>query len=230
MPYTDEEEAGGRNREWIFAEYETDPLGVRTKVPGTGIEVDKAARYEIPNRGLNRVDQRYALDPVELQARRSARAVAELGDSLCIRENGGRVEVVSKSENRYSVSGPDQDDDCKCPDFFRLRESYPAEPLVCKHILIARLAEAARDPFFLDVGVLWIAEQLGVAYQTVQQACRKGVCIATKIKRTWVVTSDDADAFITAYRANMYDPDFMAQFQATVKVLMSNPSGKRPGG
>lgn len=226
MPYTPGEEPGKVNREWIFAEYATDSLGVRRKVPGTGVEVDRVTRAVIPNRGFNRPDQRYELDPGEIRSRRAARALAEKDDCLAIRMDGGRVEVVSASENRYDVSGPDQDDFCACPDFLRLGASYPGEGIVCKHILIARIKEAERDPLPLDVGVLYIAEQIGIAFQTVQQACRKGICIASKIKRTWVITPDDADTFITLYRTNMHDPDFMAQFRETVTALMSNPSGR----
>lgn len=225
MPYTPGEETGGRNREWIFAEYETDSLGVRTKVPGTGVEVDKKSRAVIPNRGLNRPDQRYELDPTEIADRRAARAVAEVGDCLAIRMDEGHVEVVSASENRYDVSGPDQDNYCACPDFRRLQLSYPGAGLVCKHILIARLKEAERFPDPLDVGVLWIAERLGVQYRVVQVACQKGVCAATKQKRTWVITEGDALAFIDLYRLKMYDPDFMSSLGAVLSVLVTNPKG-----
>jgi len=221
MPWIPGEEEGKTNREWIFAEYATDSLGVRTKVPGTGIEVDRKTRAEIPNRGLNRIDSRYALDPTELQSRRSARAVAEAGDCLAVRMDGGRVEVVSASENRYDVNGPSQEDYCACPDFWRLRQSYPDEPLVCKHILIARIKEAERDPDPLDVGVLYVAEQLGVSYKTVQQACRQGICPATKIKRTWVITPSDGDAFIALYRSKMYDPDFMDWYPGVERILFA---------
>lgn len=225
MPYTPGEEPGGRNREWIFAEYATDPDGRRSKVPGTGVEVDKKSRAVIPNRGRNRPDQRYSLDFTELVARRAARAVEEEPESLALRMDGGRVEVVSASENRYDVNGPDQANYCACPDFERQVLSYPHEDWVCKHILIARLKEAAIYPLPLPVGVLWVAEQLGVAFQTVQQACRSHLCVATKVKRTWVIQPADADAFIAEYRTRMVDPDFMDKWLAIAETLLSNPKG-----
>lgn len=221
MPYTPGEEQGAHNREWVFAEYATNPDGSRTKVPGTGIQRDTRSGAEISARTFNRPDQRYSLPIDEIRNRRGVRAQAELDESLAVRMDGGRVEVVSKAENRYDVNGPDQPHHCACPDFFRLQASYPDEDAVCKHILIARLKEAAIYPEPLPVGVLYVAEQVGCDYKTVQAACRNRFLPAVKSHRTWVIRPDDAALFIDIYRAKMIDPDFMAWFTANIGILTS---------
>lgn len=162
-----------------------------------GYEVSRNNGGEAP-RGLNRTDQRYTLPASEMQARRQARAAAELPSLIFMQTELGRWECQTTSGKsvdcvplaEMAFEGEDGELHlCQCEDDWRLRQSGYELATACKHVEGLRLyldATPVDDQFY---SLEWLSEQTGYSLRALEQQAANGSIPADKIGRQWGIPS-----------------------------------------
>lgn len=160
---------------------------------------------QVPTRGLNRKDQRYAQPEATLIANRQARALSEAATTVVTQGSSSLVELRSPSGNNYDLANDGLS--CDCPDFWRLRESG-YNTAVCKHCYIVQNAITAVGGYAnLPWSTSKLAEVLGTSERNAQDLCRRGQIAATKIHNVWVIGyNPSVQAQIDAYVATFVKP------------------------
>lgn len=193
------------NREYVPASWANLGGGGGAPKLGGGYEQSKTDG-QIATRGINRKDQRYALDETELQSRRQTRANAEAATTVVLQGAMGFIDLRSQSGNNYDLD--DTGNGCDCPDKWRLFESGKAS-VNCKHELIAQMALSNVGGY---TNLPWstgrLAEAIGIDERTAQRLCFDGKVPATKVHGIWTITYDTTvQTAIDDYRATMVMPD-----------------------